>query len=35
MQILGVEFEFDFCDADQAEVYERETRRVEIGRAHV
>ncbi len=28
MQILGVEFEFDFCDADQAEVYERETRRV-------
>lgn len=28
MQILGVEFEFDFCDADHAEVYERETRRV-------
>ncbi len=28
MQILGVEFEFDFCDADQAEAYERELRRV-------
>lgn len=28
MKILGVELDFDFCDADQAEAYEREVRRV-------
>lgn len=28
MKISGVELDFDFCDADQAEVYEREVRRV-------
>lgn len=28
MKILGVELDFDFCDADQAEDYEREVRRV-------
>ena len=28
MKILGIEFAFDFCDADQAEVHEREVKRV-------